>query len=48
MNVLKMSAQMATEFLQLEPCKATVVIALKESGPVTRIHFFKFVSSVYM
>jgi hypothetical protein len=47
-SVLKLSAQMATKLLQLEPCKTTVVIALKEHGPVARIQFFNLFLSQCM
>jgi hypothetical protein len=43
-----MSGRRATKLLQLRPCKVTVVHALKEHDPVTRMQFYDwFLQSVH-
>jgi hypothetical protein len=47
-SVSTMSAQRATKFIHLRPCKATVVHSLKEYDLAARIHFYSwFLQSVH-
>jgi hypothetical protein len=47
-SVAKTSARKSKKLIQLQPCKAMLVHALKEHDPVARIHFCnRFLPSVH-